>query len=67
MVELIGYAVLWSAAGIDDVVETFYKTANTATNFVNAYVTVGTKYYYYVTALNSSGSSAASNEASATP
>ena len=47
--------------------ETFYKTAGTATSFVNGLVTKGTKYYYTVRALSSSGTSPASNEASATP
>jgi fibronectin type 3 domain-containing protein len=42
-------------------------TGVTATSFTNTGLTKGTKYFYKVAAVNASGTSGLSNEASATP
>ncbi|MGO8669826.1 MAG: fibronectin type III domain-containing protein [Capsulimonadaceae bacterium] len=46
---------------------TAIATGVTTTNYTNAGLTNGTAYYYKVAAINSAGTSAQSNEASATP
>ena len=47
--------------------ETSYRTGLTATSFTDTALTNGTAYYYKVTAVNSIGESAKSNEANAAP
>jgi fibronectin type 3 domain-containing protein/O-glycosyl hydrolase len=46
---------------------TAYKTGVTSTSFSDTGLTVGTTYYYQVTAINSTGASSKSSEVSATP
>jgi len=48
--------------------QTFHKTVSGGSlSFIDSSLTNGTKYYYYVTALNSAGESNRSNEAFSTP
>ncbi|MDQ1696725.1 MAG: hypothetical protein QOJ03_2078 [Frankiaceae bacterium] len=61
---ITGYQV---SRGLQPGAETPYKNVTAGTTFTDAAVTVGTTYYYTVTAGNNVGNSAPSNEASATP
>ena len=47
--------------------ETLYKTLGNVTSYDDTAVAAGTKYYYRVSAVNSAGEGAQSNEVSATP
>ncbi|MDQ1706100.1 MAG: hypothetical protein QOF18_2466 [Frankiaceae bacterium] len=53
--------------GLQAGTETPYQRVTTGTTFTDTAVTVGTTYYYTVSAVNDVGSSAASNEVSVTP